>query len=63
MSSAEREKLKDNLRAMIAGRGDSIDLDTPFRWVVEGVPGNQNLSSAALHRGSCLTQSFIYEST
>jgi hypothetical protein len=37
MTSAEREKLKDNLRGMIAGRGDGIDLDTPFRWVIQGV--------------------------
>lgn len=35
--SAERERLKDNLRDMAAGRGDGIDLDTPFRWVVEGI--------------------------
>jgi hypothetical protein len=37
MTSAEREQLKDNLRSMIAGLGDGIDLDTPFRWVVGGL--------------------------
>jgi hypothetical protein len=37
MTSAEREQLKDNLRSMAAGRGDGIDLDTPFRWVIEGI--------------------------
>jgi len=37
MTSAERERLMDNLRGMIAGRGDGIDLDTPFRWVIQGV--------------------------
>lgn len=37
MKAAEREQLKDNLRDMIAGRGDGIDLDTPFHWVVEGI--------------------------
>jgi len=37
MTSAEQEQLKDNLRGMIAGRGDGIDLDTQFRWVVERI--------------------------
>jgi hypothetical protein len=37
MTSAEREQLKNNLRSMIAGPGDGIDLDTPFRWVVGGL--------------------------
>ena len=37
MTTAEREQLKDNLRGMIAGRCDGIDLDTPFHWIVEGV--------------------------
>lgn len=37
MDRAEREQLKENLRDMIAGRGDGMDLDTPFGWVVEGV--------------------------
>jgi hypothetical protein len=37
MTHAEREKLKENLRTMAARRGDGIDLDTPFRWVVEGI--------------------------
>jgi hypothetical protein len=35
MSGTDREELKDQLRAMVAGRGDGIDLDTPFHWVVE----------------------------
>jgi len=35
MEDAERAGLKDNLRAMIAGRGDGIDIDTPFQWIVE----------------------------
>ena len=37
MTSAGREKLKDELRSMIAGRGDGVDLDTEFRWVVSGI--------------------------
>ena len=37
MTNAERDQLKDNLRAMAAGGGDGIDLDTQFRWVVEGI--------------------------
>ena len=37
MKNAEREKLKDNLRGMIAGRGDGIDLNTEFRWVLSGI--------------------------
>jgi len=37
VTNAEREQLKDDLRGMIAGRGDGIDLDTKFRWVVEGI--------------------------
>jgi hypothetical protein len=37
MSDIDRELLKDQLRAMIAGRGDGIDLDTPFCWVIEGL--------------------------
>jgi hypothetical protein len=37
MTNAEREQLKDSLRAMAAGRGDGIDIDTPFRWNVEGI--------------------------
>lgn len=49
MTNAEREHLKDNLRGMVAGRGDGIDLDTPFRWVVEGIdqpdPFMRHLSS------------------
>lgn len=32
-----RETLKDQLRAMAAGRGDGIDLDTPFHWVIENL--------------------------
>jgi hypothetical protein len=37
MNTAEREQLKDNLRDMIAGRSDGIDLDTPFQWIVESI--------------------------
>jgi hypothetical protein len=37
MNGAEREKLKDNLRSMSAGRGDGIELDTEYRWVVSGI--------------------------
>lgn len=33
----DREQLKEQLRAMIAGRGAGIDLDTPFHWVIEGL--------------------------
>src|SRR5688500_17945787 len=35
MSDTGREELKEQLRAMAAGRGDGIDLDTPFHWVIE----------------------------
>ena len=35
MTELNREELKDQLRAMAAGRGDGIDLDTPFHWVIE----------------------------
>src|SRR6266478_6622574 len=37
MPSTDREELKEQLRAMVAGRGDGIDLDTPFQWVIEGL--------------------------
>jgi hypothetical protein len=37
MSDTEREGLKEQLRAMAAGRGDGIDLDSTDRWVVEGL--------------------------
>jgi hypothetical protein len=37
VNSIARERLKEQLRAMIAGRGDGIDLDSVDRWVVEGV--------------------------
>jgi hypothetical protein len=37
MTPGERENLKDQLRATLAGRGDGIDLDTPEHWVVEGI--------------------------
>ena len=47
MNDAERDMLKEQLRAMAAGRGDGIDLDSPERWVMEGikdpVPFFQNL--------------------
>jgi hypothetical protein len=35
MSSTDREELKEQLRAMVAGRGDGIDLDTPFQSIIE----------------------------
>jgi hypothetical protein len=35
MTNADREELKEQLRAMVAGRGDGIDLDTPFHWVIK----------------------------
>lgn len=37
MANSDREELKEQLRAMAAGRGGGIDLDTPFHWVVENV--------------------------
>lgn len=37
MADTEREQLVEQLRAMAAGRGDGIDLDTPFHWVIEGL--------------------------
>jgi hypothetical protein len=35
MSTTGREQVKEQLRAMVAGRGNGIDLDTPFHWVIE----------------------------
>ncbi|HRI14244.1 MAG TPA: hypothetical protein PLX89_14715 [Verrucomicrobiota bacterium] len=35
MDSTEREAFKEQLRAMAAGRGDGIDLDSPERWAIE----------------------------
>ena len=32
-----REEIIEQLRAMLAGRGDGIDLDTPFHWEIEGL--------------------------
>ncbi len=37
MDTPDREDILKQLRAMIAGRGDGIDLDTPFHWAVEGL--------------------------
>jgi len=37
VNAFDREGLKEQLRAMIAGRGDGIDLDSVDRWVIEGV--------------------------
>jgi hypothetical protein len=37
MNTAQREQLKDNLRAMISGSSEGIDLNTPSQWVVEGI--------------------------
>jgi hypothetical protein len=35
MDPKDTEAIKDQLRAMVAGRGDGIDLASPERWVVE----------------------------
>jgi hypothetical protein len=35
LSDTDREELREQLSAMVAGRGDGIDLDTPFHWVIE----------------------------
>jgi hypothetical protein len=35
MPNTDREELKEQLRAIVAGRADGIDLDTPFQWVIE----------------------------
>jgi hypothetical protein len=35
MTDTDREELKEQLRVISAGRGDGIDLDTPFHWVIE----------------------------
>jgi hypothetical protein len=37
MSATGREEMIHQLRAMIPGRGDGIDLDTPFHWAVAGL--------------------------
>lgn len=37
MNSAEREGLKEQLRAMAAGRGDGLNLDSQHYWVIEGL--------------------------
>ena len=37
MADTNREELKEQLRVMAAGRGDGIDLDTPFHSVIEGL--------------------------
>ncbi len=37
MDPAKRELFKEQLSMMAAGRGDGIDLDSPQRWVVEGL--------------------------
>lgn len=34
MDNIDREGVKEQLRAMIAGRGDGIDLDSPERWII-----------------------------
>jgi hypothetical protein len=34
MDSAERASFKEQLKAMAAGRGDGIDLDSPERWAI-----------------------------
>lgn len=35
MNETSTDELIEQLRAMVAGRGDGIDIDTPFQWVVE----------------------------
>jgi hypothetical protein len=37
MNSPTPEKLKEYLRAMIAGHGDGIYIDTPYYWVVPSI--------------------------
>lgn len=37
MNHRERNEFKEQLRAMAAGRGDGIDLDSVERWVIEGL--------------------------
>ena len=37
MRATDREEMIEQLRAMIAGGGDGIDLDTPFHWAVAGL--------------------------
>ena len=37
MNTGDRKKLKDELRAVAAGHGAGIDLDTSSHWVVESV--------------------------
>jgi hypothetical protein len=48
MTSTQREELRENVRAIIAGRDDGIELDTEFRWAVSGInkpePFFKNLS-------------------
>lgn len=47
MNPSERNEILTQLRAMIAGRGDGIELDTPFHWAIAGLkqprPFFQNL--------------------
>lgn len=42
MNFAYREGVKEQLRAMAAGRGDGIDLDSKNRWVIEGLENPTN---------------------
>src|SRR5207245_8775939 len=37
MSRVDRNKLKDEVRAVAEGHGAGIDLDTPSHWAVDGV--------------------------
>jgi hypothetical protein len=37
MDASERAGFKEQLRAMAAGRGDGIDLDSEERWVIQGL--------------------------
>lgn len=37
MTTPDRDEIIQQLRALLAGRGDGIDLDTPFHWALAGV--------------------------
>jgi hypothetical protein len=37
MHTSDREGLREQLKAIAAGRGDGIDLDSQDRWVIEGL--------------------------
>jgi len=35
MSATDQEEIIEQLRALLAGRGDGISLDTPFHWAID----------------------------